>query len=52
MSPNEWDFKQLAPNVTPENAFKYGGWIILGVIVIVLLATSFYTVGTDERGAS
>lgn len=50
MSPNEWDFKQLAPKVTPENASKYGGWIILGVVVIVLLATSFYTVGTDERG--
>ena len=50
MSADDWDYKQLVPQITPQNAFKYGGWIILGVIVIVLLATSFYTVDTDARG--
>ncbi len=50
MNKSEWDPKELAPQITPQNVFKYGGWIILGVILIVLLATSFYMVDTDERG--
>ena len=50
MNGNEWDFKTLAPQITPQNVSKYGGWIVLGVILIVVLATSFYTVNTDERG--
>jgi membrane protease subunit HflK len=50
MNGNEWDPKGVIPQITPQNAFKYGGRIILGVILIVVFATSIYTVGTDERG--
>ena len=50
MNGNEWDPKALVPQITPQNAFKHGGWIMLGVIIIVLLATSFYMVDTDEKG--
>jgi len=50
MSGNEWDPKEVAPQITPQDVSKYGGWIILGVLLIVILATSFYMVDTDERG--
>ena len=50
MSGNEWDFKGLPTEITPQNVFKYGGWVVLGVILIVVLATSFYMVDTDEKG--
>ncbi len=50
MNGNEWDFKTLAPQVTLQGVFKHGGWVVLALLIIVLLATSFYMVDTDEKG--
>ena len=50
MGKNEWDLESLSPQLTPQNVSKYGGWIVLGLILVVGLATSFYMVDTDERG--
>ena len=50
MSENEWNFQSVTPEGIPQNVFKYGGWVVLGVVLIVVLATSFYMVDTDEKG--
>jgi membrane protease subunit HflK len=36
--------------ITSEDISKYGGWIVLGLFIIVLLFTSVYMVDTDARG--
>jgi len=36
--------------VDPQQIFKLARWVVPVIFLIVLLATSVYTVGTDERG--
>jgi len=36
--------------IPPGTILKYAGWIVLGIVVIAIVTTSFYTVNTDEMG--
>jgi len=46
MAEYEWDPQK----VDQQRVFRNGGWVALGVFVLVLIVTSFYMVDTDEQG--